>query len=229
MSTSIKFLLTLTASMYFLTSCNNDTSTASGTDTTQTASTDSMRNDSTDKKMDGMNMDKTASGLMTSMNNMMDKMGSIKMSGDFDRDFASMMIEHHQGAIDMSQEEITSGKDEKMKAMAQSIITKQRKEQDKFRDIVKNMEPMKMDMGKHGELSENMNDMKSKMSGMEMTGNTDKDFAMMMVAHHEGAIKISKDELSHGMNTRLKEMAQKGIRDQTQEISEFKSWMSSNK
>ncbi len=41
-------------------------------------------------------------GLMASMNTMMDKMNSMKMCGDFDLDFANMMIAHHQGAIDMS-------------------------------------------------------------------------------------------------------------------------------
>lgn len=86
---------------------------------------------------------------------------------------------------------------------------------------------MKMEMGKHDELSKNMDDMKANMSGMQMTGNTDKDFAMMMISHHEGAVKMFKDELSHGMNAQLKQIAQKGISDQTKEISEFKSWMNS--
>ena len=141
---------------------------------------------------------------MTSMNNMMDKMSSMKMSGDFDMDFANMMIEHHQGAIDMSEEELKSGTDEKIKGMTQNIITAQKEEQRKLRDIVKNRKPMKMDMGKHDELSKALDDMKANMSGMQMTGSTDKDFAIMMIPHHESAIKMAKAELSHGMNAQLK-------------------------
>ncbi len=72
-------------------------------------------------------------------------------------------------------------------------------------------------------------EMKTKMSDMKMTGNMDKDFAMMMISHHEDAIKMSKDELSHGMNAPLKETAKKGIDNQTKEIAEFKTWMSANK
>ncbi len=49
--------------------------------------------------MQGMQMD---NGLMPAMNAMMGKMSSVKMSGDFDMDFANMMIEHHQGAVEMS-------------------------------------------------------------------------------------------------------------------------------
>lgn len=42
-------------------------------------------------------------GLHQAMMKMMDKMKSMKMSGDPDHDFAMMMAEHHQGSIDMSE------------------------------------------------------------------------------------------------------------------------------
>lgn len=57
----------------------------------------------------------------------------------------------------------------------------------------------------------------------------DKDFAIMMNSHHESGIKMSKDELSHGMNAQLKQMAQKGISDQTKEVNELEAWLSHNK
>lgn len=63
-----------------------------------------------------------------SMMGMMKDMDSMKMSGDTDRDFAMMMKMHHQGAIDMAQVELKSGKDPKMKAMAKRIIEAQQKE-----------------------------------------------------------------------------------------------------
>lgn len=223
MYTKIK-VLTLAAGIFFFTGCDNGstTTTDKDTDTTKMSST---KSDTMDKKMNMDNM-KSNNGMMTSMTKMMDNMSSMKMSGDFDMDFANMMIEHHQGAIDMSEEELKSGTDEKMKAKAQNIITKQKDEQNKLKDIVKNSKPMKMDMGKHDELSKEMDNMKTDLSKMQMSGNTDKDFATMMISHHEGAVKMSKDELSHGMNTELKQMSKKVIDDQTKEIAEFKSWMS---
>jgi uncharacterized protein (DUF305 family) len=227
MYTKVKLLLTLAASMYIITSCNNNTATDA--DKTDTSSSSSMQSDTMNKKMsklsDTMKMD---NGLMASINPMMEKMNRMKMSGNFDMDFANMMIEHHQGAIDMSEQEINSGKDDKMKGMAQKIITSQKEEISKLQVMVKNMKPSKMKMGE-GELEKLMSDMKSQMSNMQMTGNLDKDFTMMMTSHHESAVSMSKMELKNGMNAALKQMAQKGISEQTKEINEFKSWMAANK
>ena len=62
------------------------------------------------------------------MKGMMKNMDSMKMTGDMDVDFATMMKMHHQGAIDMAQMELQSGKDAKMRAMAKRIIKDQQKE-----------------------------------------------------------------------------------------------------
>ena len=67
-----------------------------------------------------------------SMKGMMKAMESMKTSGDTDRDFAMMMKMHHQGAIDMAQAELKSGKDPKMKEMAKRIIEAQQKEIKEF-------------------------------------------------------------------------------------------------
>ncbi len=215
------------ATLFMLQACNNDTKSTS--DTKMEADTSTKMADHPDAKMNGSDKMDMNNGLMASMNTMMDKMSSKKMSGDFDLDFANMMIVHHQGAIDMSNEELKSGTDDKMKNMAQTIIAKQKEEIGKLQSIIQSYKPMKMDMGKHDELSEMTGEMKAKMNDMKMTGNMDKDFAMMMISHHEEAVKMSKDELSHGMKASLKEMAKKGIDDQTKEITDFKTWLAANK
>ena len=50
------------------------------------------------------------------------------MTGDADRDFVSMMIPHHQGAIDMAEVVLKYGKDPKVKKLAQDIIKAQKHE-----------------------------------------------------------------------------------------------------
>ena len=67
-----------------------------------------------------------------SMMGMTKNMEAMKMTGDTDRDFATMMKMHHQGAIDMAQMELQNGKDEKMRAMAKRIIKAQQKEIKEF-------------------------------------------------------------------------------------------------
>ena len=81
------------------------------------------------KGMPGMD---ASGGMHDSMMGMMKSMESMKMTGDADRDFAMMMKVHHQGAIDMAQMELKSGKDAKMRAMAKRIIEAQQKEIKEF-------------------------------------------------------------------------------------------------
>lgn len=214
----ISLILSATAAIYFFTACNNSTDTST-TDTT-TVNTDSVATVSAPMQ-DTTKMD---NGMMGAMNNMMDKMNSMKMSGDFDIDFANMLIEHHQGAIDMAQVELSQGKDEKMKSKAQKIITKQKDEQQKLRGIVSSYKPSGMKHGE-GELQKSMSAMSDKMKSMQMSGDIDKDFATMMSSHHEDGISMSKLELKNGMNSQLKQKAQKGITDQTKDITEFKNWL----
>lgn len=57
-----------------------------------------------------------------------DMMRSMSMTGDTDRDFATMMRMHHQGGIDMTEVQIRDGKDPELKALAQKIRDGQRRE-----------------------------------------------------------------------------------------------------
>ncbi len=53
---------------------------------------------------------------------------AIKSSNDVDRDFARMMIPHHQGAIDMAEAELRHGHNEQLRRIAQEIIVDQQQE-----------------------------------------------------------------------------------------------------
>lgn len=58
----------------------------------------------------------------------MEKMDKMTMSGNTDKDFATMMKIPHQGALDMAEMELAHGKSPEMKAMAKRIIVAQKKE-----------------------------------------------------------------------------------------------------
>ena len=55
-------------------------------------------------------------------------MHSAPYTGEPDRDFVTMMIPHHQGAIDMAKVLLLYGKDEQLKRLAQEIIADQQNE-----------------------------------------------------------------------------------------------------
>jgi uncharacterized protein (DUF305 family) len=66
--------------------------------------------------------------LVQSMMVMHQGMQSMKMTGNTDRDFVSMMIPHHEAAVQMAQAELKYGTDPKIKAMAQTMIDAQQGE-----------------------------------------------------------------------------------------------------
>ena len=76
---------------------------------------------------------------------------------------------------------------------------------------------------------------KSMMSGMEgmqsmpMSGEVDKDFAMMMKMHHQQAVNMAQTELANGKSSEMKAMAKRIIADQKKEIAEFDKWLAKHK
>src|SRR6201987_5812875 len=63
-----------------------------------------------------------------SMERMDDGMKSAPMNGDVDHDFCTMMIPHHQGAIDMAKAELAHGTDPVMRRLAEEIAVDQQSE-----------------------------------------------------------------------------------------------------
>jgi len=65
-----------------------------------------------------------------SMTEMDRAMKAAPMNGNVDHDFVTMMLPHHQGAIDMAKSELLFGKDPTMRRLAQEIIVDQKSEID---------------------------------------------------------------------------------------------------
>lgn len=84
--------------------------------------------------MPGMNMPATpgatpgGGSMMSAMDKMSRDMAAVPMTGDTDREFAQMMIPHHQGAIDMARNEMARGKDPEMMKLARGVVAAQNKE-----------------------------------------------------------------------------------------------------
>ncbi|SKC20478.1 MULTISPECIES: DUF305 domain-containing protein [Dyadobacter] len=186
-----------------------------------------------------------ADDLHQSMSKMMQKMKSMKMTGDVDKDFANMMIEHHQGAIDAANVVLKSGKDPKINAIAKKIVAEQPKDQQNLRLHISAEHKTNAEKGSehatHGnnpisappskgnqftnEMKNILNQMDLKMKNMNMTANVDHDFASMMIDHHKVATDMAQAETKYGKVVEVKLLAKKIMSDSQKEISELQKWM----
>ena len=70
-----------------------------------------------------------------------------------------------------------------------------------------------------------MKDMNDKMASMQMSGNADVDFAMMMRIHHLGAIDMARAELRDGKDSQMRRMAKGIISAQEKEIAQLDKFL----
>ena len=91
---------------------------------------------------------------------------------------------------------------------------------------------MKMDMGAGATPADKafMSSMQKMQKNMDVkpTGKTDRDFVIMMLPHHQGAVDMAKVELQYGKDPMLRKMATDIVKSQEQEIGEMKGWLAKN-
>ncbi|MDX7949786.1 DUF305 domain-containing protein [Lichenihabitans sp. Uapishka_5] len=76
----------------------------------------------------------------------------------------------------------------------------------------------------------NADAMRSMMTDMaaKPTGDPDKDFARMMMAHHVGAIAMAKVELRYGHDAAMRTLADDIVAAQEKEIAQMKAWLAAH-
>ena len=146
---------------------------------------------------------------------------------DQDTTFAQMMIIHHEGAIEMSQLAVEQAETPEVVALAERIAEAQGPEIDEMTawlsawgEDVSPDDHGGMDMGgmdMNGMSQEEIMTQLDALSGAEF----DQAFLEAMIAHHEGAIGMSEQQLADGQNPDAVALAEKIIDDQQAEITEM--------
>jgi uncharacterized protein (DUF305 family) len=168
-----------------------------------------------------------SNSMMVIMQKNMDEMKSMPSSSNPDQDFAKMMKVHHMGAVEMVNLELEKGTDPQMKAMAQKMQEEQQKEIEELNKQINEGAAVNGGDAFHKEVTMQMNAMRM---GTDHSSSIDKQFAEMMIPHHQGAIDMSKSYLKNGAkNETLKTMANKIIADQQKEIEELEQWIKKQK
>ena len=70
-----------------------------------------------------------------------------------------------------------------------------------------------------------MQDNQKKMNDMQMSGDTDHDFAMMMRAHHQAGIDMAKVEVESGKDPEMVKEAKKIVASQQKDVQNFDAWL----
>ncbi|MEH1130587.1 DUF305 domain-containing protein [Micromonospora sp. CPCC 206061] len=148
---------------------------------------------------------------------------------DADVQFAQMMIVHHQQAVEMATLADTRAKDAELKQLATQIKAAQEPE-------ITTMTGWLTAWGQStaapdgGHNMPGMNEMPGEMSEedmkkLEAASGTEFDrmFVQMMVAHHNGAIQMARDEQQKGSNTDAKALAAAIEKTQTAEVEKLQS------
>lgn len=162
--------------------------------------------------------------MMDLMHENMTDMQKVKMTGDPDHDFASLMAVHHEGALAMAQEQVDAGKDTALVNIAKTTLLMQKEEIDRLEKFADAQEDSKGDTAKTMRMMAPMKDMMTQMDHT-MKGGTDHHFATLMSMHHQSGIDMAKAYLPMAKSVEIKAMAQKIIDDQQKEKQMLDNWL----
>jgi uncharacterized protein (DUF305 family) len=158
------------------------------------------------------------------MGNMMMQMHSMKPTGNNDVDFATMMVVHHQAAVEMAKKEISAGSDSAMRSFAQKVITNQDKEINMMQQFIADAAKITSPDAEAFQKTLN-NSMMAMMKETTLYNNTDKDFAVQMIPHHQSAVDMAKAYLAGGKTEALLTLCNNIITAQTKEINWLNEWL----
>lgn len=167
-----------------------------------------------------------SSGLKGVMDKMMQDMHSMKMTGDADHDFAMMMKSHHQGAIDMANYELSNGKNEELKKLAQKIINDAGKDNTDLEKFLSSHQP---DANQSDYSKKAMDIMMKGDMNMDHGSDVDMGFAMMMKMHHQHGIDMAKEYLKSAKAAETKKVANNTIKSNSEDIKTLNKWENGNK
>jgi uncharacterized protein (DUF305 family) len=156
-------------------------------------------------------------------NMMMPMMNELaRLSGrSFERAFMSMMIPHHQSAVDSSRAVLERAKDEQVRAWATQIIADQTREIAEMQDRLRayggpNQQMMQMNR---------MMDMPAMIRASRMPERT---FLEGMIPHHAAANDNANLALQRTQDAFVQDLAGKIIMAQAGEMQAFQGWLKSH-
>jgi uncharacterized protein (DUF305 family) len=138
----------------------------------------------------------------------------------FDRAYLSMMIPHHQAAVEMARAALPVSRDATVKAWATAVIRDQQREINQMNALLKGLggtdaamaASMKRSMGSMGDL-------------VRKARNPDVAFVQGMLPHHASAIDMANLALQRGQDARILGLSKAIITAQAAEMLDYRTWL----
>lgn len=127
------------------------------------------------------------------------------VGSDAGDNWARKMIEHHQGAIDMSEVALRQNPKPDVAEMARMTIEKNRKDMEDIRKLLKEGAPDQQSADLYRPA---MTDMQQKMQ-TAVGADASETYMRKMVEHHKGAVAMSDVALQNGVSGAVREQVQK--------------------
>jgi len=174
--------------------------------------------------MPGMDHSKTPmTGSSAPAMNMSSNMGMsnlTQLSGKaFDRAFLSMMIPHHQAAIDMAKAVLPLSKDASVQKWAKAIIGAQQTEIAQMNTLLKGYG------GSDSQRSAMMDPMKGMGAKVKTSQTPDVTFVQDMIGHHASAIEMGNLALQKSGDSSVLKLARDIVTAQAGEMYDFQTWL----
>lgn len=162
------------------------------------------------------------------MDGMMTKMHQQKTTGNNDIDYANMMLQHHQGAVDMANLQISKGNNSTLKEFSRKVIADQQKEITFMGEFISRNDTARSNNAAAFKTAMDASMQTMMSADTKIYNDIDKDFVAQMIPHHQSAVDMAKAYLQYGNNAALKKLSQDIVNSQSREIDWLKEWLSKN-
>lgn len=140
-----------------------------------------------------------------------------------DRAFLSSMLAHHEGAVSMADELLRGAPgsvNPKLARWAREIRKNQTKEMVDMRILLDSVGGL--DKAAYQEMAQQTAEMMEQSQGLDPNVR----FVILMIPHHASAVEMALPALLYSDSRRIANLAQDIIEDQSEEIAEFRDWLS---
>lgn len=148
----------------------------------------------------------------------------------FEQAFLTMMRQHHQAAIEMSESTLERSQDPQIREAAQKVIDEQQAEIEQIDAWLQEWyggtemtTEMTTDM--QGMMDTMQSDMDTMMQNMEASDDPDRAFLENMSMHHNSAIDMAQPALFNAVHPEVRDLAESIITSQAEEIAQYQTWL----